>query len=47
MKLNINKKKLALTVGLLLTLGVSYGYIYNKAHTNTPDNVGIILANMF
>ena len=39
MKININKKKLALTLGLILTFGGAYGYIYNKLHTNTPDDV--------
>ena len=39
MKLNINKKKLAFAIGLIVTLGVAYGYIYTKFHTNTPDDV--------
>lgn len=39
MKIKINKKKLALNLGLILTLGGVYEYIYNKLHTNTPDDV--------
>jgi len=39
MKMMIKPKKLALTLGLILTFGGAYGYIYNKLHTNTPDDV--------
>jgi len=39
MNIKINKKKLALTLGLILTFSGAYAYIYTKFHTNTPDDV--------
>ena len=39
MKMFIKPKKLAFAIGLIITLGVGYSYIYNKIHTNTPDDI--------